>query len=173
MKNNLKLITSGAIVAILIFIFVIGSARGQGQETCPQDNGWTKIDSDDLSSYPVEGATQYCFKAGSDNSRGCEGGLFDAIPEGGFNKPYCGLSHWSYFIPKQEITPTPTNEPTPTEEPTPTNEPTPTLEPTITATPTATLTPTPKEEKKEEQKYIYKDEQGNDVYIGEPSQSGK
>ena len=73
-----------------------------GQETCPDSDGWTKIDSGDLSLYPVEGADEYCFKAGSDQSEGCIGGLFDAIPEGGFgNGDYCGLSHWSYHMPEQ------------------------------------------------------------------------
>jgi len=84
-----------------------------GQETCPDGGGWTKIDSDDLSSYPVNGADGYCFKAGSDTSEGCTGGIFNDIPEGGFNQPYCGLSHWSYHMPDGEETPVPTDTPEP------------------------------------------------------------
>lgn len=77
----------------------LGEPAEVKQGTCPDGNGWTKIDSNDLSSYPVDGATAYCFKAGSSNSQGCIGGLFDSIPSGGFNQPYCGLSHWSYYDP--------------------------------------------------------------------------
>ena len=66
-------------------------------DTCPDGNGWTKIDSDDLSLYPVEGAEEYCFKAGPF--------ILDYIPEGGFgqdgpcnedNPQNCELSHWAY-----------------------------------------------------------------------------
>lgn len=126
-----------------------------GQETCPQDGGWTKIDSSDLSLYPVPGATEYCFKAGSGNSEGCTGGLFDSWPQ---PEGTCGLSHWSYFIPEEDPTPTntPTDKPTPTPTNTPTDVPTPTPTddprcqeecedptPTPTETPPDNPTPTP------------------------------
>lgn len=113
-----------------------GRAMAVGQTQCPTSAGWTKIDSNDLSTYPVAGATAYCFKAGSDNSEGCTGGLFDAIPVGGFVQPYCGLSHWAYYI---GTTPTPTLTPTPTPECTEDCE----VTPTPTATPSATPSPTP------------------------------
>lgn len=70
---------------------------------CADGNGWTKIDSDDLSLHPVEGATEYCFKAGSWEP-------VSSIPEGGFGQEgscnegiqFCELSHWAYFIPEEE-----------------------------------------------------------------------
>lgn len=85
---------------------------------CPDGGGWTKIDSGDLSQYPVDGATQYCFKAG----------LFktDTIPQDGFGQEgaceaghieRCELSHWSYFIPQETPTATPTSSPAPTPDP--------------------------------------------------------
>lgn len=115
------------------------------QSTCEHTNGWTKIEGNDLSSYPVDNATQYCFKAGSDNSQGCTGGLFSSIPTGGFVQPYCGLSHWAYFVPEGEDLEDPGEEETPTEEPspTPTNEPEASPTPTPSPTPEASSTPTP------------------------------
>lgn len=88
------------IAFIAIILFGLGSIPVfAGQETCPNGNGWTKIDSGNLSQYPVSGATQYCFKAGQ--------WVVSSIPEGGFgqdgscnNGPgFCDLSHWSYYIP--------------------------------------------------------------------------
>lgn len=67
-------------------------------DACPNGGEWTKVDSDDLSLYPVPGATEYCFKFGSPNSQGCTGGTSDTWPPPGVEKP-CGLSHWSYRIP--------------------------------------------------------------------------
>lgn len=113
-----------------------GEIQAAAQETCPDGDGWTKVDSEELSQYPVIGATQYCFKAGSDNSQGCEGGLFQSWPQG---EGVCGLSHWSYYIP---ATPTPTNTPVPSVTVTSSPTPTVTLTPTVTNTPTVTLTPT-------------------------------
>lgn len=117
-------------------------ARANGQDTCPQSEGWTKIDSDDLSLYPVDGATEYCFKAGSSNSQGCEGGLFESWPQ---PEGTCGLSHWAYFIPEPEetATPIPTDEPTPTETPVDDPTPTPTDEFDPTPTPTEESLPSP------------------------------
>lgn len=120
-----------------VFAISVGASRAN---VCPDGEGWTKIDSDDLSSYPVKGATAYCFKAGSENSQGCEGGLFREWPQG---DDACGLSHWSYFIPEQSPSPTPTEEPTPTPTATPTSEPTPTPTESPTTTPTESPTPTP------------------------------
>lgn len=120
-------------------------------DTCPDSGGWTKIDSDDLSSYPVDGATDYCFKYGSPNSQGCIGGLSRVWPPV-IDGKYCGLSHWSYLVPAVATpTPTPTGRPTPTPtrkpNPTPTSPPrqtpTPTQKPTPTPTTTPRVTPTP------------------------------
>ena len=126
------------------------------QQTCPEGNGWIKVDSYDWSTYPVAGATQYCFKAGSDNSQGCEGGLFQTWPQEGA----CGLSHWSYKIggspqptPSPRPTPTPSPRPTPTPCPTPLQtqriglntgvqpSPSPCIEPTPSPTPNPSPTP--------------------------------
>lgn len=109
-------------------------------DSCPSGDGWTKIDSSDLSLYPVAGADDYCFKFGSVNSQGCDGGVSDIWPPPAdqFPKP-CGLSHWSYHMPEATATDTPeppTATPTNTEEPptaTPTNTPGP--------SPTATIDP--------------------------------
>jgi len=92
-----------ALVAILALILV-ATASANGATTCPEgpanvggeDGVWTKIDSDDLSLHPVDGATYYCFKLGTEKSEGCEGGVFRELPIG---DEYCGLSHWSYFVP--------------------------------------------------------------------------
>jgi hypothetical protein len=148
------------VLALAAAISLAGIAAGGGfavfaAETCPDGGGWTKIDSGDLSAYPVAGASEYCFKAGQFTS--------SSIPEGGFGQEgscndgiqYCELSHWSYFIEEPTNTPPPpteTPEPTPTdtpEEPTPTPTdtpegptPTPTDTPTEpTPTPTATKPP--------------------------------
>lgn len=132
---------------LLSFFFLLRSVRATNPNTCPQDGGWTKIDSDDLSTYPVDGATSYCFKYGSSNSRGCEGGLSDVWPPNTDEK-YCGLSHWSYYISEVTPTPTPTPEVTPTETPTPTVDPSPTptekpeYEPSVTPTTAPSATPT-------------------------------
>lgn len=140
------------LVFVLFFVFQV-SAK---QETCPNtEDGWTKIDSNDLSLYPVDGATEYCFKAGSDNSNGCTGGLFSSWPQEGA----CGLSHWSFYIPEPSPSVFPTSHPTelPLNTPWPTNTPehTPTPEPTITSivvtnTPEPTTTVKPTEEPKQE-----------------------
>lgn len=119
------------------------------QETCPQDGGWTKIDSGDLSLYEVDGATMYCFKAGN--------WISDTYPDGGFGQDgscnngiqYCDLSHWSYYIPWVSPTNTPTPTDIPTSTPTPRVTTTPTATPSATLTPTATSTPTPTDKPKE------------------------
>jgi hypothetical protein len=123
-----------SVLAFALIIVLVPGFALNGEETCPDGDGWVKIDSDDLSLYPVEGATAYCFKAGSSNSQGCEGGIFDTWPQ---PEGTCGLSHWSYFI--GDPTPTPTDPP-PTETPT---DPPPTETPTSTPTdPPPTETPT-------------------------------
>lgn len=142
------------LITMLIALFTISLALGvalagttmamaQGQDTCPDDNGWVKINSGNLSSYPVDGAADYCFKAGSSNSQGCTGGLFDTIPPGGFdNNGYCGLSHWSYKLSDPTNTPEPTSTSEPTATRGPTNTPDPTPDIRITATPTDEVAPT-------------------------------
>ena len=149
LRNERFQIILGFILGILLLglLFPISVfANGNGQETCPNGAGWTKIDSPDLSLYPVPGATDYCFKAGSDNSRGCIGGLFDSWPQ---PDGTCGLSHWSYFIGESDPTSTPvTPTQTPTDEPTltPTDDPSETPEPTLTDEPSPTPTGDPCEE---------------------------
>jgi hypothetical protein len=95
------------VLSLLLSFFILLSGYTTSTEiyaqgnsnTCPQDGGWTKIDSGDLSQYPVAGATAYCFKAGNF--------LTNKIPDGGFgqeggcseqNIQNCGLSHWSYYL---------------------------------------------------------------------------
>ncbi len=107
--------------------------------TCPDGGGWTKIDSGDLSAYPVSGATEYCFKAGTE--------VYDDRES--WKSSGKDLSHWSYFIPQRTATPVPTPVPTatptltpePTDTPAPTNTPDPTSTPGPTRTPGATTTP--------------------------------
>ena len=152
----------GTMAMVLVPLFVIATVvSADGQETCPQTGGWVKIDSDDLSLYPVDGAIEYCFKAGSDNSQGCIGGLFSSWPQ---PEGTCALSHWSYRLeegppeceedncePTEEPTPSPTELPyTPTPTDVPTDEPQPTPTPTeegcrgdcVEPTPTPEITPT-------------------------------
>lgn len=134
------------LLALMFLLLAIGSNVIAKQATCEQDNGWTKIDSDDLSQYPVASASAYCFKAGSDNSKGCDGGLFDSWPQ---PDGTCGLSHWSYYVapdvsPTPSISPSPTASqsasPTPSVEPSPSPSPTPT--PSVDPSPTPSPTPT-------------------------------
>lgn len=172
MKRNFQ---AGSVFVVLVGlllwggIYQVDNPNAQSSNVCPNTgDGWVKIDSDDLSLYPVEEATAYCFKAGNY--------LVYEMPEGGFgqegacseeNVHQCGLSHWSYYVPSvtptptptQEPTPTPTDEPgngggtspTPTSAPVPTEEPgngggttpSPTVAPTNTPAPTATSTPNP------------------------------
>lgn len=106
-------------------------------KTCPDGGEWVKVNSGDLSQYPVEGAVEYCFKAGSWDT-------IDYIPEGGFGQEgscsegiqYCGLSHWAYRL--DDATPTPSDTPTDTNTP----EPSPTFTQTPESTATFTQTPT-------------------------------
>lgn len=109
-KTGIVLLILGLALVFTSIGPALAAQNGVAQATCPSGGGWVKIDSDDLSSYPVAGATDYCFKAGSNNSQGCEGGLFGSIPEGGFgNNGICGLSHWSYFMgPTPTLTSVPT-----------------------------------------------------------------
>ncbi|MHA2064118.1 MAG: hypothetical protein ACXABY_07030 [Candidatus Thorarchaeota archaeon] len=131
------------VLATALVIFGLATVGFAGQETCPSGGDWIKVDSGEFA--PVDGAVEYCFKAGSDNSQGCEGGIFRSwpLPDGA-----CGLSHWSYRLGDPTPTPpqpTPTNtpeDPTPTPTETPVN-PTPTpKDPTPTPTqPTPWPTP--------------------------------
>ncbi len=106
-RRTFRLLLGAVLVMVLAIPFVVLAAPAvvplQGEATCPDGDGWTKIDSDDLSLYPVDGATDYCFKAGSSNSQGCTGGIFDSWPQ---PEGTCGLSHWSYFIPEGDPPPT-------------------------------------------------------------------
>lgn len=160
-KMKSTIAVRGVLIILTILLITLFNQNRSNQvnasNTCPDNiDGWIKIDSNDLSSYPVELAIEYCFKAGSDNSQGCTGGLFNYIPANGFGGTtdgikYCGLSHWSYKIGEVEPTPTlvptiePTSEPTPepTSEPTPEPTAEPTTEPTHCPDPTATPTKTP------------------------------
>lgn len=119
MKKYLSLIIVLALYIVpLTPVFASSSESfvSQSEITCPKTEGWTKVDNGDLSSYPVEGATEYCFKAGSYKT--------NEIPDGGFgqegactgeNIERCGLSHWSYYIPEPAKTETPTVTETPKE----------------------------------------------------------
>ncbi len=138
-----KIHWKGLLVSLLFgfaLVFAEVSAISAAQ-TCPDGGGWTKIDSGNLSSYPVNGATEYCFKAGTD--------VYDDLES--WKSGGKDLSHWSYFIPEYTATPVPTPEatatPTPTQEPTvtpgPTNTADPTRTPGVTTTPEFTETPRP------------------------------
>lgn len=144
--------------SLSFFYFVSSSVKVEAGEVCPGErlvpkDGWLKfeIDKGDSQPYTVDGATQYCYKAGNDNSHGCNGGIFSSIPDGGFgNNGYCALSHWSYYIPGPSLTPvpcncTPTPSPIPTPEVTPSPVPTPTPSPSCSPSPipTPTVSPTP------------------------------
>ena len=123
------ILTSMELLTVLAFVFmVIPTAAAP---TCPDGGGWTKIDSGDLSAYPVSGATEYCFKAGTE--------VYDDRES--WKSSGKDLSHWSYFIPQHTATSVPTT--VPTETPTSTQEPTNTPAPTNTpgSTPTYTATP--------------------------------
>ena len=138
----MKKVLAGAIPIILILaLLIVPGLVLADEEVCPDSGGWTKIDSSDLSLYPVTGAVEYCFKAGSSQSQGCEGGIFDSWPQ---PEGTCGLSHWSYRLgdPTATPDPTPTDVP-PTATPDPTPEDTPTeTKPTVTPDPTPEDTPT-------------------------------
>lgn len=138
-KNYIVMIV--AIFLGMMLLLINWSTLYAKQATCPQTEGWTKVDSNDLSSYPVTSASAYCFKAGSDNSQGCNGGTFDSWPQ---PEGTCGLSHWSYFI---DTVSTPILSPTinPASEPTvvPTAKPTPIVEPTTQPSPSSTPIPSP------------------------------
>ncbi len=141
--NVLPVIVGLSLVALALFAFAATPAQATGQDTCPDGNGWTKINSGDLSQYPVEGADEYCFKAGN--------WVIDYIPEGGFGQEgscndgpqYCELSHWAYHMPEATATPVPpTDTPVPPTE-TPTEPPPTETPPGPTETPTEGPSPTP------------------------------
>ena len=139
MKDLVIYVGLGFILTTLLTVAVFAK-----QDTCPDGGDWTKIDSSDLSQYPVAGAVNYCFKAGN--------WLDSVYPNGGFGQSgscnngiqYCDLSHWSYLLGTP--TPTPTQPPTITPISTPTLRVNPTPTPTHskpTPTPTSGLSPTP------------------------------
>ena len=131
-----KLLFTVGVVIILLAASAFGSTIRTVQDTCPDSNGWVKINSNDMSLYPVDGAVEYCFKAGSDQSQGCVGGIFSEWP---LPDDACGLSHWAYKLGDPEPTQTP-QIPTSTWTPTPQI---PTNTPQFTVTPDVTLTSTP------------------------------
>jgi hypothetical protein len=136
-----------ALALIVVIMLLLVPVAAFAAETCPDGGEWTKIDSGDLSSYPVPGASELCFKAGNWPT-------VSSIPDGGFGQEgggqdancntdikYCDLSHWSYRIVQQDPTETPV--PTDTPEPTPTYTGDPTATPTDPGDPTATPTNPP------------------------------
>jgi hypothetical protein len=130
----------------IMFLAALTNSLVSAADVCPDDGGWKKVDSGELTLYPVDGATRYCFKAGPFRT--------NTKPDGGFGQDgacevnhieRCELSHWSYFIPGDVPTPTSTQRPSPT----PTDQPTPTPTDVLTSTPTdqpnggSNPTPTP------------------------------
>lgn len=123
---------------------------------CPHGGEWSEHQDPEDFNGPVEGATEYCWKGGSERSN-CEGFLFQsgnpfAYPIQGDH--VCDLSHWSYKLGSTATpSPTPTESPNPSSTPTstpvetptetPTATPTPSETPSLTPTPTSTPTPTP------------------------------
>ncbi len=127
-------LTLAELLTVLAIVFMVIPAAAAS--TCPDGDGWTKIDSGDLSTYyPVSGATEYCFKAGTE--------VYDDRES--WKSSGKDLSHWSYFIPQRTSTPLPTTAPTKTSTSTqePTNTPGPTRTPRATSTPESTRTPPP------------------------------
>lgn len=114
-------------------VYASATDSAKKEPTCPQIPPWTKIDSDDLSTYPVRDAIKYCFKAGSSKSQGCNGGLFDEWPQ---PPGTCGLSHWSY-----QVDPSPT--PSPSVDPSPSATPSASPSPSISPSPSPTVVPSP------------------------------
>src|SRR3990167_2429091 len=112
MRNVLSYLSAAVILVVagVGVVFNVAYANGQDQ-VCPHGGEWSAHQ--DPPFFPVDGAVEYCFKGGNENSD-CEPYLGPEIPEGDH---VCDLSHWSYRLGD------PTNEPTPTPEPTP--EPTP------------------------------------------------
>ncbi len=126
-------LTLAELITVLAIVFIVIPTAAA--PTCPDGGGWTKIDSGDLSAYPVSGATEYCFKAGTE--------VYDDRES--WKSSGKDLSHWSYFIPQRTATPLPTTEPTetPTSTQEPTDTPAPTRTPGTTPTPESTRTPPP------------------------------
>lgn len=143
-----KFVYSFAVLVVLAAALFggFGVNLASAVDSCPNEStpGWHKVDPPGSGPYVVTGATEYCFKFGSQNSQGCTGGTSSSWPPPGIDNP-CGLSHWSYFIPT--VTNTPTNTPTdlptntPTQTPTKTATDNPTITPTNTPTKTTTNTP--------------------------------
>lgn len=136
------------LIAILFEIFINIPKSVVAKDECPPPGvaGWTKIDSDDLTSYPVTGATQYCFKYGSSNNpnpNGCIEGISDEWPPL-VDGNYCGLSHWAYYIPPV-ATPSPSPSPSLSPSPSPSISPSPSSGPSVSPSPTPSpsLTPSP------------------------------
>lgn len=148
-KKTTDILLKGIVSLSLFSYFSIGffqsiSVDAKNDDVCPEDNGWTKIDSNDLSTFPVSGATEYCFKAGNDKSNGCIGGKFATWPVVNTTEKICGLSHWSYYIPTVQTTPSPEISPSPTPDVSP--SPTPELSPSPEISPSPELRTSPSPE---------------------------
>lgn len=149
MKKKIILIAFLFLLAVIIYRLTTAGVTLGVAEVCPDSGEWTKIDSDDMTLHPVDGAIEYCYKDGdgrfySDTPKDWKYNDEDEVVMKCRKK---GLSHWSYRL--GQVTPTPTVEVTPTDVPSPT----PTVTPTITPTITPTATPTPKPTDKPEERW--------------------
>lgn len=139
---------------------ILGVTYATNFHTCPEGNGWTKIDWSDHRDDATYSASagkfidEVCVKGGqtkrfytSDGTQGCwkvdfkNSGAQVKVEEVGH---HCSpdISHVSYHQ-SNIVTPTPTPTATPTPTPTPVVTPTPTPVVTPTPTPVATATPNP------------------------------
>src|SRR3990167_10826356 len=109
MKKRILYIT---FTLLLGFVILKLGAKASNQNTCPNGEGWTKVESNVFNE--VDGADLYCWKGGSENSN-CTGYLYygedpsDYPPDG---EHVCDLSHFSYHL--NSSTPTATANATPT-----------------------------------------------------------
>ena len=103
-----KLLLGIALIAVTLIVGLsvrpsVGIIEANHEESgnvCPDSDheGWQKVDSNDLSTHPVDGATEYCYKDG-------DGFFFSDSPldhtlndddEPVMEGRSKGLSHWSY-----------------------------------------------------------------------------
>lgn len=177
--SALLLVSSMLMLALLVYpvteVSSNGNGQGNGQDTCPNDGGWTKVDGLTVTSFTIavpagQTLAEWCYKASTEvvysGALNVDGPV-DVIVTStvtNTNGNVQDLSNVSYRsvttptatpspIPTEEVTPTNTPTPTPTEEPTPTSTPSPTPvdedpgeNEEPTATPTATPSPTPVDE---------------------------
>lgn len=154
-NDRLELFLWGLIlIAILgLILFVVLPAKAEGQETCPEGNGWIKVETEGEPMQLEITAPEGCLVDDVCTKRATIlDWFYDQFVET-FRVEYKdhAISHYSYTLACEVPTATPTEfeeEPTPTppdEEPTATptrrEEPTPT--PTLEEEPTATSTPVP------------------------------